>query len=570
MTQALIALLSAGLLYLATPPHGGWPLALVALAPLLTAATEAPPRRAAALGWLTGTAYYLLSCTWWYTVLVRAFDWPPLLALVLYGLLNAWHGLVFAMGAGAVSLLGRRFGLHPVLTAPLAFAVAEAAIPYIFKGYIGTTMWQVWPLIQFAELGGPPAVSAVVVLANAVLAGGMTGLLSRRLPDRPIRMGAMLLLALVGVGCLRGAHVAALRDQAPTLQVGLVQVNSTFHAQQDDQPGRAAALLRSMGRETVVLLAGGADLVLWPEAVWPALLPKPDLGSPAPPFLQTLLTGFDGQLLFGAATEEQGGGRYNSALLLSSQGQVEAVADKHQLVPFFESAPLAERFPGWPERLQSLLGRHRPFLQASPEPMLIETGRLRLGVLFCSEEMQMGYGQAVARRGPNLLVGLVNDYWVRDTPATSQHVALAAFRAVEARRDLIHVTDSGISALVDGAGRVRLIAAPAAGPEPPVAAIQGQAAPLELFTPGPFVIHLFPPACLAVLLLAACRRRVLVHPSECEVRSDDSIHPTDSIDPSAPGGDHSPVPAPQPERPSAARTGGHEGLLYDPCLHERL
>lgn len=574
MTQVLLALLSAGVLYLATPPNEGWPLALVALVPLLVVSTNAPPRRAAVLGWVSGTTYYLLSCTWWYTVLGRAFDWPPPVALLLYVLLNAWSGLVYAIGAGAISLLRRRFGLHPVLIAPLAFAVAEAMVPHVFKGYIGTTVWRAWPLIQFAELGGPPAVSAVVVLVNAVVAGAVTGLRYRLLPERPVRVGALILLLVVGAGFLRGAQVSAIRSRAPVLRVGLVQVNSGFHAQEEKPSG--VALLQAMGRETLIQLANGADLVVWPESIWPALLPRPTAGSAGPSFLQTLLTGFDGQLLFGAINEGPDGARYNSAFLLSSQGRVEATTDKNRLVPFFESAPLAEYLPGWRERLQQLLRRNRPFLHAGREPTLLHSGPLRLGVLFCSEEMQMGYGQEVARRGPNLLVGMVNDYWVGDTPATSQHVALAAFRAVEARRDLIHVTEAGISALVDGSGRVRLLAAPAPNPgeAPPVTAMQGEAAPLDLFTPGPYLIHLFPPACLAVLLLAVYRRRSQAHPpmhaeavpsdAQSEVKADESFSPN------ACGGNHRPDPVARADRPSAARRGDDEGLIHRPRLHERL
>lgn len=568
MRSVLMALAAAVLLYLATPPFAGWPLALIALVPLLAVSTDAAPGRAALLGWVMGTAYYLISCTWWHTVLVRAFDWPPLPTLLLYGLLNAWHGTVFGIGAGTVSLLRRRFSLSPVLTAPLAFAAAEALIPYIFKGYIGTTVWQVWPLIQFAELGGPPAVSAVVVLANGVIAGVLMAVGRRRWPDRPVRVGALILAAAVAVGYLRGAQVAALRREATGVRVGVVQVNSSAHTIPAPTNG-AAALLRVLGRETVIHLASGADLVIWPESVWPVLLPRPDLGSPGPEFLRNLLTGFDGQLLFGAITADADGNRYNSILLLSSQGRVAGIADKNRLVPFFESASLADRFPDGPERLQQLLKRDRPFLRAGQEPVLLDADPLRLGVLICSEEMLMGYGQAVARRGPNLLVGMVSDYWVRETHATSQHTALAAFRAVEARRDLIHVTDSGISALVDGSGRVRLLAPPAAadGPEPSVTALMGEVAPLELFSPGPYAAHLFPWACLAVLVLAAYRRRPLARPplpvahpalgpaadSSSEVKADVPSLPRPA------GGGRRPGAAPEPDRPAAAGGGGHPG-----------
>ncbi len=503
MRQLLMVLLSAGLLFLATPPNTIWPLALIALVPLLAVSAEAEPRKAALLGWLTGTTYYLLSCTWWYPILTRAFDWSPIIIVALYLLLNAWHGLVFGLGTGAVSLLRRRFGLHVVLSAPLAFAVVEAVMPAVFKGYIGTTVWRAWPLIQFAEIGGPPAVSAVVVLVNAVLLGLLVGLRRRKMPDPPVRLGALVLVLLVGAGYLRGQWVDSRRHEVPAHRFGLVQVNSSMYSRADN-PNWSQQLLRALGRETLVHLANGADLVIWPESIWPGVIARPATGSAAPEFLRTLLTGFDGKLLFGGITEDADGVRRNSALLLSNRGQVEAIADKSRLVPFFESAPLGDLIPGWSELLQSLTGRDRPFLSAAEEPAIIESGSLRIGVLFCSEEMLLDYPQELARQDPNLLVGVVSDYYVRDTSAVAQHLALAAFRAVETRRDLVHVTDSGISAMVDGSGRVQLVA-PSASTEP-VTALSAEARPLELFSPGPYVAHLFPFAAAAVLGLAAFLR----------------------------------------------------------------
>lgn len=82
------ALLFVGVLCLATPPRAGWPFALVALVPLLLAIRVETPRRAALLGWVAGAAYYLISCTWWYTVLHRAFALPVAVCLLLYLLFN--------------------------------------------------------------------------------------------------------------------------------------------------------------------------------------------------------------------------------------------------------------------------------------------------------------------------------------------------------------------------------------------------------------------------------------------------------------------------------------------------
>lgn len=502
--RAAAALASAGLAFLATPPVGWWPLAFVAFVPLLLAMRGVTPGRAFALGWLAGTAWNLASCSWWLVVLERATGLPLPVCLLLTLLIAAWQGLAYALGAWAVSVLAVRFGLTPVFAAPLAFALAEATIPYLLKGYIAMTVWQVWPLVQWTELGGPPAVSAVVMLANAVAAGAAVALHRRRIPEFAVRVGAVVLAAAVAAGYLRGAQVAAARSGAPAARIGLVQVNRPDGA----EPGRQEqkALLQALGRATAVLLANGAELVVWPETVWPMALERTPPGSDGPELLRTLVAGFNGRILFGAVTAGDDGTRHNSAVLLSPAGQVEGYYHKNRPVPFFEYMPMGERLPRLAETARNIFRPDRPYLRPGTEPAVLQAGPLQLGVLICSEEMQPGYGQVVARAGPDLLVGMASDFWFRGTGAATQHLVLASFRAVETRRDLLHVTDSGISALIDASGRVRLMAGPAAGPPEPVTVLEARAARLELYSPGPAIIQLFSPACLLALALAVVWR----------------------------------------------------------------
>ena len=60
----LLAALSGVGLYLSFPPLGLWPLAFVALAPLLVALDRAPRRLAFWLGTLAGMVFYPLNLSW--------------------------------------------------------------------------------------------------------------------------------------------------------------------------------------------------------------------------------------------------------------------------------------------------------------------------------------------------------------------------------------------------------------------------------------------------------------------------------------------------------------------------
>ena len=55
---------------------------------------------------------------------------------------------------------------------------------------------------------------------------------------------------------------------------------------------------------------------------------------------------------------------------------------------------------------------------------------------------------------PDLLVMLANDAWFGDSHEPWIHLAVARMRAIEHQRYVVRATNSGISALIDPAGRV--------------------------------------------------------------------------------------------------------------------
>lgn len=76
--------------------------------------------------------------------------------------------------------------------------------------------------------------------------------------------------------------------------------------------------------------------------------------------------------------------------------------------------------------------------------------------MICSEDIEPDYVGQLARSKPNQLVAIISDGWFGESAAPHQHLALATFRAVELRRDVVRATNTGVSAIVDAVGRVRV------------------------------------------------------------------------------------------------------------------
>ena len=81
-------------------------------------------------------------------------------------------------------------------------------------------------------------------------------------------------------------------------------------------------------------------------------------------------------------------------------------------------------------------------------------GNARTGVFICFESAFPAIARHFVQDGADVLVNISNDGYLGETPVMRQHLANAIFRAVENDRDLIRVTNSGISAYISSDGLV--------------------------------------------------------------------------------------------------------------------
>jgi apolipoprotein N-acyltransferase len=60
----------------------------------------------------------------------------------------------------------------------------------------------------------------------------------------------------------------------------------------------------------------------------------------------------------------------------------------------------------------------------------------------------------VREKRANLLINLTNDAWFGKTVAPWQHARLAQWRAIETRRTLVRVTNTGLTSVIDARGEI--------------------------------------------------------------------------------------------------------------------
>ncbi len=497
---------TALLLVAAAPPYNLWPLALIGLIPLYLALRSRSGWHAFGLSWLMGLIGHLLGLWWFIPFFDRFTPFGNGIGVGLLLLNCAYQALGFALWGWGCSWLERRWGLSWLISAPLLIVLVETLIPYFFQYYLSITLTAAWPLLQPAEIGGPAAVSAWLVLVNLTLAELGRALWLRRRPTRSTLAAAAIALLILGTGLARAAQVGQARTTAPVLRVGIVQANFGITSVQDREQ-RGSDYLATLRQSTETLAQQGADFIFWGESVWPYLWDQRlQREYPAEHPWALRPAGPPTRLLIGALTHTFGTAEiYNSAVLINNEGIVSGRYDKNYLVPISEYIPEGERFPAWRDWAQTHLPDWPQLTAGKGAPLLID-GDLRLGVAICSEDLNAPYIRKIARQNPNLLAVVASDAWFGTTAATPQHLALSIFRAIETRRDMVRATNSGQSAIVDATGQILttgpVYEIPHDQPLPPTL-LQGEVRLLEIPAAGPWLADYFPWLCLVALGLAA-------------------------------------------------------------------
>jgi apolipoprotein N-acyltransferase len=218
------------------------------------------------------------------------------------------------------------------------------------------------------------------------------------------------------------------------------------------------------------------DLIVWPETMYrnPLWVVAPDATTP-PDFqgtldelrreargtqaaLESLAAAMGGPVVVGVDAYHFGRehvDHYNAAAFVDASGKLQPRYDKEHLVMFGEYVPFAEAFP-WLYRLTPLRGG----LKAGRN---LPAWRLNNVVLCpnicfesCLAHVVRRQVQELARRGsePHVLLNLTNDGWFWGSSELDMHLACNVFRAVECRKPHLVAANTGISAWIDGSGRI--------------------------------------------------------------------------------------------------------------------
>ncbi|MCL2122981.1 MAG: apolipoprotein N-acyltransferase [Desulfovibrionaceae bacterium] len=411
---------------------------------------ECAPSPASALrrGWLTGLVGASAALYWLAIPIYEVGGLPWMLAIPCALSIGAYVGLY----GGLFALLARKLRVYPALVRccalTLCWFLLEELRGFLFTGF---------PWLTLASAFAPwtPVIQGAAVVGSYGLGGLLAGtacLLAHGFRHRSCLYGGLLLALALPLGGLIRLEKLPGPDAASPQALHLALVQGNIDQNQKWLPAyQRATLAHYLHLSRQAAANGNLDLIVWPETAMPFYFQdQPEYASLIRGFAKTRAV----PLLTGAPAHDGGppGKRriFNRAFLIGSAGQDLGYYDKEHLVPFGEYLPPWLDHPALAVLFQGV-GNFTPGVAELP----LQFKGLVLGLLICYETIFPEIAQARVDAGARLLLNISNDAWFGLSSAPEQHLQLSVLRAVEQGRWLVRATNTGVSAFVDPAGRIR-------------------------------------------------------------------------------------------------------------------
>jgi apolipoprotein N-acyltransferase len=411
-------------------------------------------------GWWWGFGYFLAGL-WWlgaaFLVEADKFAWAMPL-----GVIALPAGLAFfpALAFGCARLLWPS-GIGRILLLAVVLTVSEWLRGHVLTGF----PWNVYGMMlagqsqisQFASLGGLYGLTLVAIAIAAAPATLGTAEGGKRRWSAPL-VALLALTLLLGFGAWRVPAGPA--PLVAGVKLRLMQPNLAQDAKFSPSNGEAILnhYLALSDRATSPATLGVQDVthLIWPESAFPFLLGR----SPAalsriaallPPGT-TLITGAAraGDALPGESRPPI----YNSIQVVDDEGAILSSYDKVHLVPFGEYLPALLASLIRSVGLSEFVSVPGGFAAGTRHAALPIRGLPLVAPLICYEVVFPGEVMPQQGPRPGVMLNLTNDGWFGVTSGPYQHLAQARLRSIEEGLPLVRVANTGISAVIDGHGRV--------------------------------------------------------------------------------------------------------------------
>ncbi len=457
-------------------PQHYW-LAWVGFIPLLMAIEGASLLKSYCFGAIAGLVFSINAGYWVIDFLMLSKGYGVILSAFTAAFFWLYCAQLFALIALGFNFIKQQTRVHECLIFPVTLVCVYAAYPMIFTVYLGESQSQFLIALQATEFVGVQGLDAIIALTNVVLyrivLRVLTGPdlqinpLSAKPTTWPYAVALLMLVSWFCYGWTANLEWQSKINQWDTVRLGLVQPNEIPSLEKQVlYPGYSRAYPPEMAM-TERLASDGAEVVIWPEAKYKSYFDQPHVAEAYRHQIKALNTRLIFQDIeriqdpFNSSANQQ----YNSALMLSAQGELMGTYQKMKRIAFGEYVPFASDIPIVKRWVEDFFGAFLNEMQAGDVHQVFNSNvsdgsTINIIPLICYETMFPQFvANAVADavinvKTVNLLVGLSSDGWFGMSHQPYQHVNASILRAVENRLPLVHVLNNGPSIVAMPNGKV--------------------------------------------------------------------------------------------------------------------
>ncbi len=398
------------------------------------------------MAYLTGILFFAGTLYWFIHVTVIGAILLILYLAVYFGIFGLFY-----------SVFTRHKAILKLFLLPSAWVLLEFLRAHLLSGFgwcsLAHAQYQNLPLIQMADITGVYGISFIVVMVNVFWKTLFDYYVDHKINLKTqLPIISLTVITVVGICEIYGFwRLSTPLKPFSYAKIAIVQGNVI--QQEKWMPDKWPEIMQRYLRLTQKAQEATPDIIIWPETAFPGYIwERPKEFKRLEAFVKK------GKIPLVVGTVTREGHRYfNSALLISKQGRVSHLYDKIHLVPFGEYVPLRGVLPFLGDLVG--IGDFTPGRCFSLFPVFPkENGRFKpmghFAVLICFEDTIPELTAEFVRKGANVLVNITNDAWFEDTIAPFLHMQAALFRAIETRRALVRVANTGVSCFISPKGNV--------------------------------------------------------------------------------------------------------------------
>jgi len=380
------------------------------------------------------------------------------------------------------------------------WCLAEIYWPYIFQWNMGyTLLWAKLPLYHWADVIGFQGLSLLLLLFNAFFVYWLRHpqTIAKQLFSASTIQGVLIALVtfvLLNVtGWLHGRSWSAKQENTQALHFLPIQANigNTEKIMAERGMGYQDFIVDKfiLLSEEAVARNPEAQILVWPESAIPDYLDPEFSNRRRPQKIKNLLIKTQKGLIAGGYSKEIKSdpqtknilidNTYNALFSLNADSTLSAPPyRKHQLLAFGEYTPFARWFPYLNEISPSGKG-----FDSGPGPGVVKAN-IRVPALttdansltgtndntidtttsstkltsfvfapqICYESLSPEHTRQSVLQGAQILINITNDSWFGYYSEPYQHLSMTFARAIENRRPLLRVTNTGITSGIESTG----------------------------------------------------------------------------------------------------------------------